>query len=187
MSSPPLGSLAIQAPSLTPQIIHVDPRTCLDLSLFKAVVREYRALDDTINMRLNRTTALMQDQERQKTQRGKMSVEEGACARVWQEMVANWGRRKQLVEYCVGVVDQSTKAKQEILDDETSSPSAIRKARAEKYSQEVKRDQLHKELTVETIVKQRSVDAFKSRCKYFKPPLMDMETRKLWDGASVRL
>lgn len=52
-----------------------------------AVVREYRALDDTINMRLNRTTALMQDQERQKTQRGKMSVEEGACARVWQEMV----------------------------------------------------------------------------------------------------
>ncbi|KAJ3757030.1 caffeine-induced death protein 2-domain-containing protein [Lentinula raphanica] len=185
-TKPPLGSLAIQAPSLTPQIVHVSPETCLDLSIFKAVLRSYRALDDTINMRLNRTTAFVNDQERQKTTRGKQSAEEQACARLWQELVSNWTRRRELIEYCVGVVDQHSKAKQEILDSQTSSPREIRKARAEKYSQEVKRDQIHKELAVEAIVKQRSVDAFRSRCMYFVPPLTDVEARKMWDAASAR-
>lgn len=32
---PLLGSLAVQAPSLTPQIVRVSPSTCQDLSLFK--------------------------------------------------------------------------------------------------------------------------------------------------------
>jgi hypothetical protein len=32
---PPLGSLAVQAPSLTPQLVHVSPATCHNLSLFK--------------------------------------------------------------------------------------------------------------------------------------------------------
>ncbi|KAJ4478045.1 caffeine-induced death protein 2-domain-containing protein [Lentinula aciculospora] len=185
-SKPQLGSLAIQAPSLTPQIVHVRPETCLDLSIFKGVLRSYRVLDDTINMRLNRTTAFMHDQERQKTSREKVSAEEQACSRLWQELVANWSRRKELIQYCVGVVDQSSQEKQDIVDSQTSSSSAVRKARAEKYSQEVKRDQIHKELTVETIVKQRSIDAFRSRCMYFVPPSTDVEARMLWDAANAR-
>ncbi|KIK65285.1 hypothetical protein GYMLUDRAFT_38719 [Collybiopsis luxurians FD-317 M1] len=182
-SSPPLGSLAIQAPSLTPHVVHVSKETCMDLSLFKAVIREYRALDDGIDMRLNRTTAFMREQERQRTNRGKTSVEEQACLRLWQEIVSNWTRRQQLIDYCVAVADQSAQAKQEILDDRDSSPSAMRKARAEKYSAEVKRDQIHKELTIEAIVKQRSVAALKSRCKYFQPQTSDAEAQKLWESA----
>ncbi|GAW05298.1 coiled-coil domain-containing protein 58 [Lentinula edodes] len=131
--------------------------------MFKAVLRSYRGLDDTINMRLNRTAAFMHDQERQKVSRSKLSAEEQACSRLWQELVSNWSRRKELIEYCVGVVDKSNEEKQEIVDSQTSSPSEVRKARAEKYSQEVKRDQIHKELSVETIVKQRSIDVFRSR------------------------
>ncbi|KAJ4481508.1 caffeine-induced death protein 2-domain-containing protein [Lentinula edodes] len=183
-STPQLGSLAIQAPSLTPQIVHVSPETCLNLSMFKAVLRSYRALDDTINMRLNRTAAFMHDQERQKVSRSKLSAEEQACSRLWQELVSNWSRRKELIGYCVGVVDKSNEEKQEIVDSQTSSPSEVRKARAEKYSQEVKRDQIHKELSVETIVKQRSIDVFRSRCMYFVPPFTDVEARKLWDAAT---
>lgn len=34
---PPLGSLAVQAPSLTPQLVHVSPATCHNLSLFKGI------------------------------------------------------------------------------------------------------------------------------------------------------
>jgi len=52
--------------------------------------------------------------------------------------IANWNRRKQLVEYCVAVVDQGLEAKQKIIEDQDTSPAAIRKARAEKYSEEVK-------------------------------------------------
>lgn len=36
--SPQLGSLAIQAPTLTPKTVHVSSATCHDLSLFKGVV-----------------------------------------------------------------------------------------------------------------------------------------------------
>jgi hypothetical protein len=32
---PPLGSLAVQATSLTPQLVHVSPVTCHNLSVFK--------------------------------------------------------------------------------------------------------------------------------------------------------
>ena len=32
---PQLGSLAIQAPSLTPKTVHVTPSTCHDISVFK--------------------------------------------------------------------------------------------------------------------------------------------------------
>ncbi|KAF5393671.1 hypothetical protein D9757_000042 [Collybiopsis confluens] len=136
-SSPSLGSLGIQAPSLTPQIVYVSSETCMDLSLFKAIMREYRALDDGIHMRLNRTLAFEQERLRQKTNLGK-SVEAQACLRLWQELVSNWGRRNQLIEYCVTVVDQSTKVKQGILDSRDTSPSAMRKARAEEYSEQVK-------------------------------------------------
>ncbi|KAF9075848.1 caffeine-induced death protein 2-domain-containing protein [Rhodocollybia butyracea] len=183
--SQPLGSLAIQAPSLSPQIVHISPEICMDLSLFKSVIREYRALDDTVNMRLNRTAAFIADQERLSTKRSKTSIEEQACSRLWQELVANWSRRKQLIHFCVGVIDDSsTKLQQGVSEDSAPSPSAVRKARAEQYSREVKRDQLHKELSIETIVKQRSMNAFKSRCKYFRPPGTDDEARKLWDAAS---
>ncbi|KAJ3869650.1 hypothetical protein EV359DRAFT_59611 [Lentinula novae-zelandiae] len=161
-STPQLGSLAIQAPSLTPQIVHVSPETCLNLSMFKGArslkqhtmdfgkssrviwqrcyeVIEHSMIQSTcvslvdvlhnlnLTQRLNRTAAFMHDQERQK-----------ACSRLWQELVSNWSRRTELIEYCVGVVDKSNEEKQEIVDSQTSNPSEVRKARAEKYSQEVK-------------------------------------------------
>ena len=47
---------------------------------------QYRKLDDTINMRLNRTTAQYRDRERSGLG-GKGDVEEQACAHVWKELV----------------------------------------------------------------------------------------------------
>ncbi|KAK7470676.1 hypothetical protein VKT23_002098 [Stygiomarasmius scandens] len=180
-------------------IPHVSPETCNHLSLFKELLKEYRSLDDTINMRLNRATANVRDQERERP--GKGAVEDQACARLWQELVSNWNRRKQLVEYCVAVVDQGLEAKQKIIEDQDTSPAAIRKARAEKYSEEVKRNAIRNEISVEMIVRKRSLEGefrfsapgcmiytstnsvFRSRCKYFVPPLSDVEARKMWDSA----
>lgn len=101
-SSPPLGSLAIQAPSLTPQLVHVSPTTCHNLSLFKGehltlpcvgcgsspedLLREYRRLDDTITMRLNRSNAQFRDRDRQGLG-GKGSIQDRACAYIWKELV----------------------------------------------------------------------------------------------------
>ncbi|GBE79627.1 caffeine-induced death protein 2-domain-containing protein [Sparassis latifolia] len=183
--SPPLGSLAVQAPSLTPKIVHVSPTTCHDLSLFKDLLREYRKLDDLINMRLNRTTAQYRDQDRLglggKTN---VNVEDQACAQVWRELVLNWKRRTEIVDYCVGVVDQSMEDRRQSMKTE-DDPAIQRRQQGALYAEEVKRNQVHNELTVEKIVRKRSLDAFRSRCKYFEPPLSEAEARKWWDAAQA--
>ncbi|KAG7096983.1 hypothetical protein E1B28_004378 [Marasmius oreades] len=176
---PVLGSLAVQGPTLTPQIVHVSKSTCSDLSLFKELLREYRMLDDTINMRLNRAGAAIRDQERERP--GKTTVQDQACGRIWQELTANWKRRQQLIEYCASVIDETVNEKQEIIQAPDASPAATRKAIAEKYTEQVKRNQIHNELTVEMITRKRSLEAFKTRCKYFAPPFNDVEGQKLWD------
>ncbi|KAK1224375.1 hypothetical protein PQX77_012671 [Marasmius sp. AFHP31] len=48
--------------------------------------------------------------------------------------------------------------KQAIIQDEGASPAAARKALAEKYTEQVKRNQIHNELTVEMIVRKRSLE-----------------------------
>ncbi|KIM46197.1 hypothetical protein M413DRAFT_16920 [Hebeloma cylindrosporum] len=180
---PILGSLAVQGPSLNPQKIHVSPTTCQDLSLFKGWHCRLMRLDDTIVMRLNRANAAMRDQDRVHGLREGNSLQDQACEYIWRELVGNWKRRTQLVEYCVAVVDQSLTEKRNTLEGQGQDPSSRRKIQGAIYEDEVKRQQVHRELTVESIVRKRSADAFRARCQYFVPPLTDVEARRMWEGA----
>ncbi|KAI0774150.1 caffeine-induced death protein 2 [Fomes fomentarius] len=117
----------------------------------------YRKLDDTINMRLNRTTAQYRDRERSGLG-GKGDIEEQTCAHVWKELVANWSRRKAIVNYCVGVADESVDEKRQTLQDAGDDASVQRKARGALYAEEVKRNQVRNELFVENIVRKRTFD-----------------------------
>jgi hypothetical protein len=96
---PTLGSLAVQVPP--PHLVHVSPSTCHNLSLFKGasvviwgfyqliladLLKEYRRLDDTITMRLNRTNAHFRDRDRAGTST-KGNIQDQACAYVWKELV----------------------------------------------------------------------------------------------------
>ncbi|EGN93051.1 hypothetical protein SERLA73DRAFT_64689 [Serpula lacrymans var. lacrymans S7.3] len=182
---PPLGSLAVQAPSLTSQLVHVSQSTCHNLSLFKDLLKEYRRLDDTINMRLNRSNAQFRDRDREGTA-GKGNIQDQACAYLWKELVENWKRRTEIIEYCDGVVDRSMQEKRGAVNDLKEDPRAQRKIQAALFADQVKRNQVHNELTVEKIVRQRSLDAFKSRCRYFTPPLSDADARKWWNAAQSR-
>jgi len=175
MSKLPLGSLAIQAPSLQPHVVHVSPSTCHDLSLFKELMKEYRKLDDSIVVRLNRTNAQFRDRQRTgETNNLKGNVDDQTCAYMWQQLVENWKRRAEIIEYCVSVVDQP------------NDPSSQRTSSATMFAEDVKRNQVRNEVVVETIVRQRTLDAFRSRCKYFIPPLSDADARKWWDSAQRR-
>ena len=105
---PNLGTLGFQAPST--QTVHVSSSTCHNLSVFKGVyscsfllsflgkawethsipidiLREYRRLDDTILMRLNRANAVVRDHERMHRETGGGSVQDQACASLWRELV----------------------------------------------------------------------------------------------------
>ncbi|CCL99422.1 uncharacterized protein FIBRA_01440 [Fibroporia radiculosa] len=135
-------------------------------------------------MRINRTNAQFRDRDRQGLG-GKGNIEEQACAQMWRELVANWKRRTEIVEYCVGVVDQSMDEKRKQLQQEAGDPATQRRIQGTLFAEEVKRNQVHNELTVERIVRRRSLEAFQSRCKYFEPPLTDADARRWWDAAQA--
>ncbi|KAF8655252.1 hypothetical protein AX16_003155 [Volvariella volvacea WC 439] len=161
-SQPLLGSLAVQAPSLNPQIVHVSPSTCHDLTLFKEILKEYRRLDDTIMMRLNRANAAARDKDRtQDVSQG--NVQDLACTAIWRELVENWKRRTMLVNYCVNVVDQSLDEKRRAMQSVTEDARERRRMQGEIYADEVKRNHVHNELTVESIVMKRSLEG-QCRC-----------------------
>ncbi|TFK75920.1 hypothetical protein BDN72DRAFT_867652 [Pluteus cervinus] len=181
-SQPLLGSLAVQAPSLTPHIVHVSPSTCHDLTLFKEILKEYRRLDDSIIMRLNRANANARDKARIEDMR-KGNIQDRACLQVWRELIENWSRRTTLVNYCVSVVDQTLEEKRRAIKERSDDPRAQRKLQADMFADEVKRNHVHNELAVESIVMKRSLEAFKSRCPYFSPPTPDSEAEKLWDAS----
>jgi hypothetical protein len=51
--------------------------------------------------------------------------------------LANWQRRRDIVSYCVSVVDHSLDQKKEALQVE-EDPATLRRVQAAKYSEEVK-------------------------------------------------
>ncbi|KAK7061714.1 coiled-coil domain-containing protein 58 [Favolaschia claudopus] len=179
MPSTPLGSIALQ--SSATQIVSVSRSTCTEISSFKELLREYRKLDDSINMRLNRETAMVRDQERSGRLKG--TVADSACANLWRDLSSNWARRARIIDYCVSVVDESKVQKQKAADEE-EDPTKRRAIEAAMFSDDVKRNQVRDELAIDAIVRQRSLQAFRSRCRYFVPPLTDTEARKMWDAAS---
>jgi len=174
-------SLASQIPSQT-QTIRVSPSTCHNLSLFKDILKEYRRLDDTIIMRLNRANATVRDQERSHRGSGGGTVQDQACASLWRELIGHWKRRSELLEYCTTVVDQALIEKRKTLEDQAQNPTSRREIQGAVFQDEVKRNQVRNELVVEGIIRRRSIQGFRSRCQYFTPPLTDVQARQMWDS-----
>lgn len=110
------------------------------------VMREYRKLDDTIVMRLNRSGALFRDSARSgKSQRfndidpnakSDFNDDSEACLYIWRELIgmytyatrlavtlpltisllANWKSRTEIIDYCVSVVDSELTKKENKLN-----------------------------------------------------------------------
>ena len=56
------------------------------------ILKEYRRLDDTIVMRLNRANAAMRDQDRIHGLREGSSLQDEACEYIWRELVGEFSR-----------------------------------------------------------------------------------------------
>ncbi|PAV21296.1 caffeine-induced death [Pyrrhoderma noxium] len=182
---PALGSAAVFTPPSDLKTVHVDQSTCFNLSVFKELMREYRKVDDNVTMRLNRTVAQFRDRDRQSTSNSSSkSPDEEACAFFWKDLVSNWKRRTEIAEYCVDVMDRSMEKKRQTFEKEDVTKETKRRLKDEHFEEEVKRNQIHNELAIEAIIRQRSFDAFKNRCKFFVPPSSDAEARIWWEKAS---
>ncbi|KAJ2846328.1 hypothetical protein IWW36_004405 [Coemansia brasiliensis] len=115
-------------------------RVCLNMSQFKAVLRQQRKIDDNIILRMNTTDT------------AKMSE----CKALFAVLQAAYQRRDRDIEFCLNVLDQKIKQKQE-----AGTPS---------FSLQTQYEWVDGERKVESIVKQRSLDVFKARCPFFEIP-----------------
>lgn len=156
------------------------------MSLFKDLMKEYRKADDAITMRLNRSTAQFRDRDRLGLGPKDSTPQDEACLYLWKEIVENWKGRMRIINYCVDVVDNVMQERLKGVEGTEAGLDAQPNLRAKLYTDEVLRNQIHNEITVEKIIRQRSIDAFKSRCKFFEPPQSDPEARQWWESSFSR-
>ncbi|CCO26001.1 tryptophanyl-tRNA synthetase [Rhizoctonia solani AG-1 IB] len=136
---PELGSKAIHAPSTPPQLVRVSESLCQNLSQFKDLMKEYRKLDDSVTMRMNRNLAQFRDIDRHRSnQSGSPQLQDEACLHFWKELVANWENRTEIVNYCVGVVDATMETKRQALAGQDPKLDENRKTASSLYTDEVK-------------------------------------------------
>ncbi|KAK4046866.1 hypothetical protein OIV83_005762 [Microbotryomycetes sp. JL201] len=139
----------------------ITPTLCQNLSAFKSLLRNSRALDDSIILRLNRAAALARGNNGT-TSGGGGGVGHGECDVFWNELVARWKERGEMLKFCDASVAQGIEANQ--LPVETGlDREATLKGRGES-ERDVKRRQIHNEIDVEEIVRARSLQFFASRC-----------------------
>jgi hypothetical protein len=125
-------------------------------------MKEYRKLDDSITMRLNRNNAQWRDKDRLG---GRLSFsQDDACEHFWKELVgayvhplrsldsrqrrstifygshepANWKGRAAVIDYCVKVADHVVEGKKKAFEGQEASLDAERKFRSGIFGDEVK-------------------------------------------------
>ncbi|KAK4050040.1 hypothetical protein OIO90_005230 [Microbotryomycetes sp. JL221] len=152
VSQSPTASSSNANPSTTTTII--TPTLCQNLSAFKTLLKQSRVLDDSIILRLNRTSALNRTNDN--------INQSNECDMFWKELLSRWTERVEMLKFCDASVAQGIQANQ--LPVETGlDREATLKGRGES-ERDVKRRQIHNEIDVEEIVRARSLQFFTSRC-----------------------
>ncbi|KAI3617909.1 hypothetical protein CBS9595_003818 [Malassezia furfur] len=175
-------------PLPTPQSVKdVSPNVCLSLVEFKGTSAPPSLLQHH-DGRFSSATA---------SDLGKStyaSDSESVCAGFWRELVDVWMRREDTIRYCVAVnqatltsAPSSSSNPDDRLDlDRASAPAPVQSlSRAESQAEFTER-QLRNELAIESIIRRRSLEVFKSRCRAFSPNLSDsvegQRERTYWEG-----
>ncbi|KAJ2806657.1 hypothetical protein H4R20_001607 [Coemansia guatemalensis] len=125
--------------------VEISERVCLDMSRFKAVLHELRRVDDNIMLRMNTTNTADADD----------------CKALFAVLQTAYARREHDIRFCVDVLDRKIDERKK-----QNSPS---------FSLQTQRDWINNELSVENIVRRRSLDVFKSRCPFIELPEVFVE------------
>ncbi|GHJ88627.1 hypothetical protein NliqN6_5029 [Naganishia liquefaciens] len=161
-------------------LLEVTAETCYQLSLFKAIMNEYRRFDDMIIVRLNRASAARRDENRSQGLPPTQGQDD-TCLKLWKEMIAGWQHRQRLLNFCTATVEQDLREKQRLVQGQ--EPELDRRPITSFFEEEVLANQLKTEQRVEAIVRRRTVDAFKGQCRFFVPP-EGGDAKTWWDLAN---
>lgn len=183
MRTEPAGSATEPvAPVPTPpNVPDVTPSLCLSLVAFKDMLRQFRAADDGVVLRLNRAFAqsrdagssvppsLLQHHDARTFSSATASdigrstyasTSDAMCATIWAELVRLWKQREDTIKYCIAVNAQHAPAPLPTADarldlDRPAPPPRL--SRSETDAEFTTR-QLRNELAIESIVRLRSLE-----------------------------
>ncbi|KAH8551103.1 caffeine-induced death protein 2 [Umbelopsis sp. PMI_123] len=128
----------------------LNPSMCYNLSFFKEMMKEYRKVDDNIMLRMNTTD----------------THSEAGCAEFFKQLADAYQKREDTVNYCLKVMDEELERKNKKLEEDPYDNNL----KDALYTEESKRRMVSNELTVEDIVRQRSLQVFRSKCRIFDVP-----------------
>ncbi|GAA5910119.1 hypothetical protein JCM6882_006521 [Rhodosporidiobolus microsporus] len=174
--SPLLGTpyLLSQSPSSAPSSsptpptaqthTRVTPNVCQNLTLFLSLLSRSRQLsDDAITVRLNRASALGGAAV---TGRSAREMGESECAAVWRELTQRWEERNEVLTYCDRVLrgEKVRDEKGNVREELGLSADRGDLGRGRRTEEEIKLSTLSTAASVESIIRQRSLSLFLSRC-----------------------
>lgn len=121
------------------------------------------------------------------------SLNDTVCASFWRELLDVWVRREDTIRYCIAVNGQAANPPAAATNPDNrldkdyvaAPPPAPAWSRAENQAEFTER-QLRNELAVESIIRRRSLEVFKSRCRTFVPTPSDTvegaREQAFWEG-----
>ncbi|KAG0163556.1 hypothetical protein DFQ28_003832 [Apophysomyces sp. BC1034] len=125
----------------------LDPTTCYNFSFFKEIMKELRRVDDNIVPRLNSTDV----------------HSETACADFFKQLAGAYEKREKAINYCLKVMDDEIQKKNKLLEEDPDDYDT----RSSVFTDESKRRMIANELVVEDIVRDRTLQVFKNKCRVF--------------------
>ncbi|KAI7860503.1 caffeine-induced death protein 2 [Circinella umbellata] len=134
----------------------LNPSTCYNLSFFKEIMKELRRVDDNIIPRMNMTD----------------THSEKACGEFFSQLAESYRKRENAVDYCLKIMDEQIDKKTKLLEedpDDFDTKSSL-------FSDETKRRMIANELVVEDIVRARSLQVFKTKCKIFDTSSLELKS-----------
>ncbi|KAI8388457.1 caffeine-induced death protein 2 [Radiomyces spectabilis] len=134
----------------------LSPSTCFNFSFFKDYMRELRKVDDTITLRLNSTD----------------TTSEQACAQFFKDLADAYTKREHAVNYCLKIMDEQIDAKYKKLSEDPDDFDTQNSV----FADETKRRQVANERMVEEIVRDRTLQVFKSKCRVFDTATLSLKS-----------
>ncbi|KAI8336195.1 caffeine-induced death protein 2 [Chlamydoabsidia padenii] len=123
------------------------PSTCFNFSFFKEMMNELRRVDDNIILGLNSTN----------------THSEHACGDFFNRLATSYKRREDAVDYCLKVMDSEIDRKSSLLQQDPDDLDI----QSDLFADETKRRLIDNEMIVEGIVRDRTLEVFKSKCRIF--------------------
>ncbi|KAI8639568.1 caffeine-induced death protein 2 [Parasitella parasitica] len=123
------------------------PSICFNFSFFKDFMKEFRKVDDNIINRLNSTS----------------TQSEGVCGEFFKQMSEAYAQRDQAIDYCLKLMDEELDKKNKKLQEDPDDFDVKNSI----FTQESMRQSVSNERYVEEIIRERTLQVFKNKCRAF--------------------